>query len=226
MLTTRMAATVIGVLFLAADAAGAAGRLVGGRLVSAPVDVAALQAHANRVVGAALLTLLMGVLLALIPVVGFPVFRRYDEVLATGYVVFRGALEMIGYAATAFVLLAMARAVPGAPGASGVINALAKLPDAAINPYVDVVFGLGALMLSWLLLRARLVPGWLAIWGLAGGALYLAQGAAAAFGSGWGPLIIPLAVQEITLAVWLIVKGFTEHIAAEADREREPQLAR
>ena len=226
MLTTRTAATVIGVLFLAADAAGAAGRLVGGRLVSAPVDVAALQAHGNRVVGAALLTLLMGVLLALIPVVGFPVLRRHDEVLATGYLVFRGALEMIGYAATAFVWLAMARPVPAGPGASGVINALAKLPDAAINPYVDVIFGLGALMLSWLLLRARLVPGWLAIWGLAGGALYLVQGAAAAFGSGWGPLVVPLAVQEIALAFWLIVKGFAEHIVADADREREPQLSR
>ena len=125
MLTTRTTATVIGVLFLAADAAGAAGRLMGGRLVSAPVDVAALQAHGNRVVGAALLTLLMGVLLALIPVVGFPVFRRHDEVLATGYLVFRGALEMIGYAATAFVWLAMA-SVPAGPGASGVINTLAK----------------------------------------------------------------------------------------------------
>lgn len=225
MLTTRTTATVIGVLFLAADAAGAAGRLIGGRLVSAPVDVAALQAHGNRVVAAALLTLLMGVLLALIPVVGFPVFRRHDEVLATGYLVFRGALEMIGYAATAFVLLAMA-SVPAGLGGSGVINTLAKLPDAAISPYVDVIFALAALMLSWLLLRARLVPGWLAIWGLAGGVLYLAQGAAAAFGSGWGPLIVPLAVQEITLAIWLIAKGFTEHIAAEADRERELQLSR
>lgn len=225
MLTTRTTATVIGVLFLAADAAGAAASLIGGRLVSAPVDVAALQAHGNRVVAAALLTLLMGVLLALIPVVGFPVFRRYDEVLATGYLVFRGALEMIGYAATAFVLLAMA-SVPAGPGGSSVINTLAKLPDAAITPYVDIIFALAALMLSWLLLRARLVPGWLAIWGLAGGVLYFAQGAAAAFGSGWGPLMIPLAVQEITLAIWLIVKGFTEHIAAEADRERELQLSR
>jgi hypothetical protein len=99
------------------------------------------------------------------------------------------------------------------------------LPDAVINPYVDVIFGLGALMLSWLLLRARLVPGWLAIWGLAGGALYLAQGVAAAFGSGWGPLVVPLALQEITLAIWLIAKGFAEHITIEADREPEPQLS-
>jgi Domain of unknown function (DUF4386) len=132
---------------------------------------------------------------------------------------------MIGYAATAFVWLAMAQdtSVPASPGA---LNALARLPDAAINPYVDIVFSLGALMLCWLLLRARLVPGWLAIWGLAGGVLYLAQGAAAAFGSGWGPLMAALALQEIVLAIWLIVKGFTEHMAADADREREPQLSR
>ena len=82
----------------------------------------------------------------------------------------------------------------------------ARLPDAAIDPYVDIIFGLGALMLSWLLLQARLVPGWLAIWGLAGGALYLA-------------------LQEIALAIWLIVKGFAEHIVADANREPEPQLS-
>jgi Domain of unknown function (DUF4386) len=174
MLTTRTAATVIGVLFLAADAAGVASRLMAGRLVSAPVDVVALQAHQGRVAGAALLTLLMGVLLALIPVAGFPVFRRHDEVLATGYLVFRGALEMIGYGATALVWLAMAR-LGQVAGASGVIGALARVPDAAINPYVDIVFSLGALMLSWLLLRSRLVPGWLAIWGLAGAVLYQAK---------------------------------------------------
>jgi hypothetical protein len=145
-------------------------------------------------------------------------------VLATGYLVFRGALEMTGYAATAFVWLAVARLAP-VPGATGVIDALARVPDAAINPYVDIVFSLGALMLSWLLLQARLVPGWLAIWGLAGAALYLAQGATAAFGSGWGPLMVPLAVQEIALAIWLIVKGFAEDTVAVAGREPNPRLS-
>ena len=62
--------------------------------------------------------------------------------------------------------------------------------------------------------------------GLVGGVLYLAQGVAAAFGSGWGPLMVPLALQEIVLAIWLIIKGFTEHIVADADREPEPQLSR
>ena len=124
------------------------------------------------------------------------------------------------------VWLAIARvaSAPAGPGASGVINALAGLPDAAINPYVDIIFGLGALMLSWLLLRARLVPGWLAIWGLASGRC-TSQAAAAACGSGWSLLMAPLALQEIALAIWLIVKGFAEHIVADADREPEPQLS-
>lgn len=55
---------------------------------------------------------------------------------------------------------------------------------------------------------------------LAGGALYLAQGIAAAFGSGWGPLMAPLALQEIALGIWLIVKGFAEVIVADATASR------
>jgi hypothetical protein len=55
--------------------------------------------------------------------------------------------------------------------------------------------------------------------------LYLTHGVAAAFGSGSGLLMAPLAVQEITLAIWLIVKGFAEHVVADADREPQLQLS-
>jgi len=217
---SRTTARVVGILFLAADAAGVAALAVAGGLVSAPVDVAALNAHGSRVVWAALLTLLMGLMLALIPVIALPVFRRYEEVLATAYLVFRGALEMIGYAASAFAWLALVQVASGPrdAGTARVADALAGMPDAVINPYTDIVFSLGALILSWLLLRSRLVPGWLAVWGLAGGVLYLAQGVATAFGSGWGLLMAPLALQEITLAVWLIIKGFADDVAGDADR--------
>jgi len=220
-MTTRTTARVIGALFLAADAAGFSALAVAGGLVSAPIDVAAVDAHGSRVVSGALLTLLMGLLLAFIPVVGLPVFRRYDEVLATGYLVFRGALEMIGYAATAFAWLALVQVTSGPHdlATSRVASALARVPDAVINPYLDIVFSIGAFMLCWLLLRSRLVPAWLAVWGLAGAVLYAAQGVALAFGAGWGPLMVLLAVQEVVLAVWLIVKGFASDVAADVDRE-------
>ena len=41
-----------------------------------------------------------------------------------------------------------------------------------------------------------------------------------------GPLVVPLAVQEIVLAIWLMVKGFAEDVVADAGREPNSQLSR
>ena len=49
--------------------------------------------------------LVMGLALAMVPVVMFPVFKKYNEVLALGCVVFRGALESVGYMASAAMWL-------------------------------------------------------------------------------------------------------------------------
>ena len=49
-----------------------------------------------------LLVLVMGLSLAFIPVVLFPVLRRVDEVLAIGYLIMRGAV-----AAACYVVLAI-----------------------------------------------------------------------------------------------------------------------
>jgi hypothetical protein len=43
--------------------------------------------------GQTLVVLIMGVALGLMPVAAFPFLRRYDETLALGYAVFRGALQ-------------------------------------------------------------------------------------------------------------------------------------
>jgi hypothetical protein len=64
------------------------------------------------------------------------------------------------------------------------------------------------------LLRARLVPRWLSSWGLAGAALYWSTGLLVLFGAlipmeaAYVALQAPLAVQEMVLAGWLIIKGF------------------
>ena len=73
---------------------------------------------------AALFVLLMGLSLAMVPVVLYPILRRYNEVLALGYVVFRGVLETVTYFVTAIVwllLLALSQLYvqAGAPAAPG-----------------------------------------------------------------------------------------------------------
>jgi uncharacterized protein DUF4386 len=69
-------------------------------------------------------------------------------------------------------------------------------------------------MCAWLLYKSGLVPRFIARMGLAGAALILATGVLELFGivvqvSPWGFILaIPVFAYEMTLATWLIVKGF------------------
>jgi hypothetical protein len=76
------------------------------------------------------------------------------------------------------------------------------------------VFLIGAAMFYTLLYQSRLVPRWLSGWGLIAIVPYLVAAILALFGvidslsTAYGLLDAPLGVQEMVLALWLIVKGF------------------
>ncbi len=70
------------------------------------------------------------------------------------------------------------------------------------------VFSIGALMIYSVFYQSKLVPRWLSVWGLIGGILYSSVPLLTMFGYAWEALYAPLALQEMVLAVWLIVKGF------------------
>lgn len=63
--------------------------------------------------------------------------------------------------------------------------------------------------------QTRLVPRWLSGWGLLGAALAIAAGGLVLFGvigylsNVQVVMSLPIAVQEMVLALWLIVRGFT-----------------
>jgi Domain of unknown function (DUF4386) len=73
---------------------------------------------------------------------------------------------------------------------------------------LSIPFALGALMFYSLLYRSRLVPRWLSEWGLVGAVLYIGAPLLRIFGRSFDFLYGPLALQEMVMAVWLIVKGF------------------
>jgi hypothetical protein len=154
----------------------------------------------------------MGFALAMIPVVMFPVFRKYNEVLALGCVVFRGALETVAYMASAgawLLLVELSREHAGAasPGAPHFQTLSALLAGSTAGNLISIAFCLGSLMFYYLFYQSRLIPRWLSVWGLAGAVLYLATPLLDMFGHGFGILQAPLAVAEIVLAVWLIARG-------------------
>ena len=76
-----------------------------------------------------------------------------------------------------------------------------------------IVFGLGALMFYYLLYQSKLVPRFLSVWGLIGVALVLTGALLDMFGYSRFSTIpillwLPIASNEMFLAIWLIVKGF------------------
>ena len=100
----RAAATTAGILYITGTVAGILSKAVTYFPVHDADDPLAYAAkHSGAVATGALLVLVMGLSLAFVPVVLFPVLRRVDEVLATGYLIIRGAVETAVY-----VILAIA----------------------------------------------------------------------------------------------------------------------
>jgi Domain of unknown function (DUF4386) len=218
-------AIIVGVLFIIGDIAGVLSLLVTRGLLEGPDALARIAANQNQLVLGALLVLVMGFALAMVPVVMFPVFKKYNEVLALGCVVFRGALEAVGYMATAgtwLLLLELSReyaeaASRGAPHFQTLSALLVATRGSTTVYFTSITFSLGALMFYSLFYQSRLIPRWLSIWGLAGAILYLAAPLLDMFGHGFGVLMAPLAVQEMVLAVWLILKGFNSPAVTSPD---------
>ncbi|HEX5331748.1 MAG TPA: DUF4386 domain-containing protein [Cellulomonas sp.] len=209
-----------GVLYVTGTVAGILSMVVTGGLRDAHDPLAAAAEHPGAAVTGALLVLVMGLSLAFVPVVLLPVLRRVNEALAIGYLVLRGALETACYLvlAVGWLLLApvgeVVAAGPGTTSPVGVRLGGLLLAGDAVDAVLAVVFGCGAVLLYALLYRSRLAPRWIAVWGLAAIALYVVADLLAMYdvvGAGSTEqvlMLMPLAVQEMVLAVWMIARGF------------------
>ena len=71
------------------------------------------------------------------------------------------------------------------------------------------LWGIGGLMLCYVLFISRLVPRLLSVWGLLGYVIFMVGTTAEMFGYGIGVMLaIPGGLFELGLSLWLIVKGF------------------
>ena len=212
----RKNAIVTGVLYIIGTVAGILSIVFINPLLNSPDPLTAVSTDDSQLILGALLILVMALALAMVPVVMFPVLRRHNEVLALGYVVFRGALETFFYFAmvisSLFLLILSQVAVTDSSALQTVATEL--LESEMLGSLLTIVFILGALMFYTVLYQSKLVPRWLSGWGLIAAPLYLAAGFLVLFGtiepmSTTDSLLqMPLGIQEMVLALWLIVKGF------------------
>ncbi len=209
-------ARTVGILFIIGTIAGILSAVVTGPILTGTDYLTEVAANENQLIMGTLLILIMGFALAMIPVVLFPIFKKENETLAIGAVLFRGALEAVAYIAVVIsmlLLLTVSRlyVYAAAPDTSYFITLGTILLEAGVwfGYIVSFVFSLGALIIYFLFYKTNLIPRWLSVWGFVGAIIYIAEPVLAMFGSEFEILFAPLALQEMVLALWLILKGFS-----------------
>ena len=222
----RKKAVIVGGLYIIGTVAGVLSVVLTGPLLKDPVDLIKISANANSIILGSLSVLAMGISLAMVPILMYPILKKESETLAVGYLVFRGALETFTYLTTVIsflhlLTLSQAYAQAGATAtlsyqAYGIVLADTKM----IGSITTIVFIIGALMFYSILYRSKLIPRWLSGWGLVSTIPYIVSGMLVLFDIIGNDSIIqtllylPLAIQEMVLGVWLIVKGFNSSIVS------------
>jgi Domain of unknown function (DUF4386) len=217
--TSRKNAVIVGAMYIIGTLGGVLSLVFTQPARTAPDLLTYISANESQIVLGAISVLIMGLALAMVPVAAFPVLRKHNELLALGYVVFRSGLEAVCYAAMAVSWLFLPPLShvyqAGAPDASNLEalgNALFKVSQ--VEFVLTIAFSLGALMFYAVLYQSKLVPRWLSGVGFLVVVLSWAANLLPMLGlvSPGLPILsfmeMPLFVQEMVLAGWLIVKGF------------------
>jgi len=145
-----------------------------------------------------LLELISGVAVIAIAVIMFPILKPYNERLTVGYVVFKfieGFLMII----------------------AGIIFLSHSTSLLEVRDWIYVnhayIFILGALIFYYLLYQSKLIPRFISVWGVIALILLLVGNLLEIMGLSPAMLIflyLPIMLNEVFLAIWLIVKGFNE----------------
>ena len=215
-------AIAVGVLFIACSAASILSAVPLGSTLDDPDYLSKLAVSDNAVVTTALIEFVWAATGAGIAIGLYPILRKYNRALALGSVAARvvenvfvliGTLSLLVLLTVSQQSLAPGSAAPSSFQATG--DALLAVRDWVHGFVALLAFGIGVLMYYYVFYRSRLVPRWLSGWGLAGAALGLVATVYSGFTQEFGfttvttVLSIPIGLQEMVLAVWLIAKGFS-----------------
>jgi Domain of unknown function (DUF4386) len=193
--------------------------------------IAGSGADNTRILVGAALELLLIVANVASAVVLYPILKRQSQMLALGYVTARlveSGFIAIGLVSVLGVVSLQQQDATGA-GAGTLGVALAAIKDWTFLLGPGFVVGIGnGLLLGYLMYRSGLVPRRMAMLGLVGGPLICLSGILVLVGvfqqggAAQGIATAPEFVWELSLGIWLTVKGFNASpiLPVEAGRVR------
>jgi len=213
--TYRKTATVVGIVYILGFVVGITGFGLFTSILSAPDHLSTVSANSMLLGFAAVLWLMAVIGDAAHGVLMFPILKQHSERMAIGYLAFRIVDAVFIAVMVLFVLIQIplgSEYLKAAASNTPFLQALSAVFSQGQQYAYQIgmsALGVSGLMLCYTLYRAKLVPGWLAIWGLVGYATILVGMLSAIMGSGLGDLSSYIGgLWEVFAGVWLIVKGF------------------
>lgn len=216
----RKNAIIAGILWIIGTAAGVLTFPFLG-VVDKPDYLIRMSENAAQVTTGAILILIMAISCASIAIWLYPVLKKQSEALALGSVGFRlieGALDVVLVIILMSLLSLSQEYVKAGAVDTFHFQTLGTLLLAArewtFGVCMLIPFGVGALMYYVIFYQSKLIPRWLSVWGIIAILLHIATAVLVMFDildpeSTLHTVInMPIAVQEMVIAVWLIVKGF------------------
>ena len=229
--STRKIAVITGVLFIIATLMGPILATPLTPVLTGTDYLTGFSAHPNQVAGGVLLWIIGYLACAGIAVAMYPVLRKWNAGLALGSVIFR-AIETAFYMVGLVCLMSLftlgqqftTAAVADRASLQAIGDLLVSTREHAALLAV-FAFCLGAFMYYYLLFQSRLIPRWLSGFGIVAIILMLAACLLSLFSgnriTSYIPLAASIGLQEMVLAVWLIVKGFNPSVIASLSSKTE-----
>jgi hypothetical protein len=229
--TNRKTAIIAGILFIIATTAILLSTVFTGSILDAPDYLIKIFANQNQFTIGVLLKIIAAVTSAGIAIAMYPVMKGSNAGVALGSVVFR-ALEACFYIVGVVSLLSLLTlgqqfTTAGAADRTS-LQAIGNLLM-SVRKHTALVgvfaFCLGAFMYYYLFFQSRLIPRWLSGFGIVAIILMMSACMLALFSgnliTSYKPLAAPIGLQEMVLAVWLIVKGFNPSAVASRAAKTE-----
>lgn len=228
--TYRTTAIVVGVMYLAGFVVGLVGNGLIQSILGTPDHLSTVSANSMMLAIGAILWLMAVAGDAAHGVLMFPVLKQHSERIAFGYLASRIVDAVFIAVSVLFMLLQiplsseyLKAVVPN----TFYLQALSTLSIQAHLYAYDIgmiALGLAGLMLNYMFYRAKLVPRWIAVWGLVGYAIIFCGMVSEVMGSGLGLVSsLPGGLWEVFIGVWLIAKGFNSSaFVSQATRTSNP----
>lgn len=209
-------ARIVGALFIAELVVYMIGSTLTEGLLNTPGYLIKLAENKNQIITGVFLEAIVAVCLVFIGVMMYPILKKHSETIARGYFGIRIVEAVItsGYLFIHLSIFALSQEYvkAGTPDDS-IFQTLGALLKEGLNFAYQthiIFYGLSCWMLFGLFFKVSLVPRFISILGLITTVLMLIGLVFDMFGFGVGMEIYspPLALCQIFLGIWLIIKGF------------------